>query len=968
METDSESKKSPGKSIRDVDEEVLSILLKIVDLNPNSEEVLETIKISGFELDKVRDLLTKQHPELCKRSQINSGEIVSSKEETNQIEPTVKNDDKKDQLDKTNAVSTNNSESEKVVEKKDNMETIPEKPIVKGKPPGPPPPLKSKSALSLKSSGNIGTESAAASKVPGSSGKRAPPPKAPPPLKPPPKRGATSQGFGGPPGASDPEISGGLKLAEMDFGPSPPLGFEPKRLHWSVIPPNKIVGTIWEDIHIKMKENSQDAKDCNENDPNELKFDMDSILEQFFEDKSALMQKITMDCNNNASATSGGSKKFRMVLDSKRSQNIEIALKALQLFDSSNELDLSPIKDMLGYTRQSLIGGIDAFLKGVSKERLKILLDLYPTPDEIQLLNSIKDEGEKSALPLRSSEFFMINILGLNRFKIRAQCVLAMKAFEEEYQSCLERLIKLEDAAVHIRSSLEKGGVLRQILKLILKIGNFLNHGTSRGKSCGFRFHSIELLKNVKSNNSKSNLLKYISKVVYEHSEEMRQKVEVISQSCSEAAPIDIADVYRDMEELGRSVNLIQDELNSFSTTKSDVSKEDKESKSQELCSGKDENSDSRDNIKNELKIENSLEISVFGVKKEVEKTTEELYLEIVDTFVKNSSKKLEITKKQLNEIIVKLNELQYYAGETQTLGNNNASKQGASITTSSGEIIKRCDMFFRLVKYEFNEFQAIEKKKKERDLRKLMGVRGTKSSESLPAMKTSDHNYSLLKSSTSLTEKQSQAISEFSPIHEIENFSPSNNISENSNQLLLEISNITLTSNSSTFSSSDSSFFQDQGRTKSKSGQATPTGNLDQTPLNKNRKESDVMNSSPFNLNSGYDPISSSIIRYPNYFNNQGFCEHNFAEICDNSNSIYDLRIIHSDPQLCPSSSSSVCLQDQNIQNVGQHKSVVNNHQPIHLKSFFDTNSSTVNIAAKVYNSQVNQSSSRSRNPKCDN
>ncbi|KAK9170830.1 Formin Homology 2 Domain family protein [Cryptosporidium meleagridis] len=967
MESGSENKKSPGKSIRDVDEEVLSILLKIVDLNPNSEEVLETIKISGFELDKVRNLLTKQHPELCKRGQINSAETVSSIEEANKIELTVKNEDKNDQLDKINAASTNNSESEKVVEKKDNTEIVPEKPIVKGKPPGPPPPLKSKSGLSLKSNGNVGTDSAAVSKVPGSSGKRAPPPKAPPPLKPSLKRGATSQGFGGPSGASDPEILGGLKLAEMDFGPSPPLGFEPKRLHWSVIPPNKIIGTIWEDIHIKTKEISQDAKDCNEDDPNELKFDMDSILEQFFEDKSALMQKITMDCNNNASVASAGTKKFRMVLDSKRSQNIEIALKALQLFDSNNELDLSPIKDMLGYTRQGLVGGIDSFLKGVSKERLKILLDLYPTPDEIQLLNSIKDDCEKSALPLRSSEFFMVSILGLNRFKIRAQCVLAMKAFEEEYQSCLERLIKLEDAAVNIRSSLEKGGVLRQILKLILKIGNFLNHGTNRGRSCGFRFHSIELLKNVKSNNSKSNLLKYISKVVYEHSEEMRQKVEVISQSCSEAAPIDIADVYRDMEELERSVNFIQDELNSFSTSKSDVSKEDKESKNQELCSNKDKNCDSRDNIKNELKIENSLEISVFGLKKEVEKTTEELYLEIVDTFVKNSSKKLEITKKQLNEIIVKLNELQYYAGETQTVGNNNASKQAASITTSSGEIIKRCDMFFRLVKYEFNEFQAIEKKKKERDLRKSMGIRGTKSSESLPSMKTSDHNYSLLKSSISLTEKQSQAISEFSPINEIENFSPSNNIGENSNQLLFEISNITLTSNSSTFSSSDSSFFQDQGRTKSKSGQATPTGNLDQTPLNKNRKESDVMSSSPFNLNSGYDPISSSILRYPNYFNNQGFCEHNFAEICDNSNSIYDLRIIHSDPQLCPSS-SSVFLQDQNIQNVGQHKSVVNNHQPMHLKSFFDTKSSTVNIAAKVYNSQVNQSSSRSRNPKCDN
>ncbi|KAJ1611993.1 FH2 domain containing protein [Cryptosporidium canis] len=953
MGSDLPDKTSPARSDRDADEEALSILLKIVDLNPNSDEVLETIRMSGFELDKVRDLLTRQHPELRNRNQAGGEEASPKKERTGESDPARKG--LNSELSETKHKPIVSEELEKSQADTNGLDVNAPRPIPKGKPPGPPPPLKSKSSESLRASGDVNAESMATSKGPGSSAKRAPP-KAPPPLKPPLKRGATSLGFGGAlSGSLDSEMSGVLKLAEMDFGPAPPLGFEPKRLHWSVIPPNKIMGTIWEDIHLKKGVESKESTDtCDES---ELKFDMDSILMQFFEDKSALMQKLAMDCSNAGSATGGASKKFRMVLDSKRSQNIEIALKALQLFDSNNELDLSPIKDMLGYTKQGLVGGIDAFLKGVSKERLKILLDLYPTPDEIQLLNSIKEDSGATSLPLRSSEFFMVTILGLNRFKIRAQCVLAMKAFEEEYQSCLERLIKLEDAAVHIRSSLEKGGVLRQILQLILKIGNFLNHGTNRGKSYGFRFHSIELLKNVKSNNSKSNLLKYISKVVYEHSEDMRQKVEIISQACSEAAPIDIADVYRDMEELGKSVNLIQDELKSFSSTQRSAIKDKMSSIVGQI--------DSQQAIKEEFIMENSLEISVFGVDGAVEKTIEELYLEIVETFVNNSSKKLEIAKKQLNEIILKLNELQLYAGESQAAGGG-ASKQGVSISASSGEIIKRCDMFFRLVKYEFNELQAIEKKKKERDSRRIMGFRATKSSESLPSMKTLDHNYSLLKSSTSLNEKQSQAISEFSPIHEIENFSPSNNINDNSSQLLLEISNITLTSNSSAFSSSDSSFFQDQGLTKNRSGHATPARNLSQTPVSKNNCESDVLSSSACSLHSGYDPISSSVIRYPSYFNSQGLCESNFTEVCNHSNNMCDLNTIHSDTQLRYSSSG--CLQESNMQSRHQAKPINLGHQPIHLKSFFDKNSSTVNIAAKVYNSQVSQSSGRSRNPKCDN
>lgn len=996
MGSDLADKNSLAKATKDADEEVLSILLKIVDLNPNSDEVLETIRISGFELDKMRDLLTKQHPELCKQSQSRAEKVPPKREKTALEGGGGSLETKNHSAQTDNKAAEDKSADNKGVEAASGSQTsggpdssrparkddggatssssLPRcppparpPPPPSGRPPPPPPPpppghpLKPKSSKNPKASD--GVTSGSSVQVKGV------PPKPPPFFKPPPKRGQASKGFGGALAGGvggmsfESDASIGQKFADVDFGPAPPIGFEPKRLHWSVIPPNKIVGTIWEDIHSKREEEER-----NTNRMDDLKFDMDSILEQFFEDKNTLMQKLAMDCSNGSAFVAGGgaSKKFRMVLDSKRSQNIEIALKALQLFDGNNELDLSPIKDMLGYTRRGLVGGIDAFLKGVSKERLKILLDLYPTPEEIKLLDSVKgEEGEDtSLLPLRSSEFFMLSILGLNRFKIRAQCVLAMKAFEEEYQSCLERLIKLEDAVVHIMSSLEKGGVLRQILRLILKIGNFLNHGTNRGKSYGFRFHSIELLKNVKSNNSKSNLLKYISKVVYDHSENMRQKVDVVSQVCSEAAPIDIADVYRDMEELEKSVSLIQDELKLFSSTLSaGCGEEEKEPRT-------DIRSEAPDKPNSAIRSENCLEISVFGVGSGVEKTIEELYLEIVETFVNNSSRKLEIAKKQLNEIIGKLNELQLYAGESQTTTGGGASRHGVSISASTGEIIKRCDVFFRLVKHEFNEFQAIEKKKKEKESRRLMGIRATKSSESLPSIKTSDHG--LPKSSPSLAaEKQSQALSEFTPVHEIENFSPSNNMSDNSSsQLLLEISNVTLTSNSSTFSSSDSPFFQDQSHSKSRSGQVTPAGNSSQTPASKSNCGTDTQSSFSFSLHSGYDPISSSILRYhPNYFNNPEFCENKFAGVCNHSSAgIYDLNIVHPDPRFCYSSSSN-CSLDQNTQSSSQHKPVNNNHhhQPVHLKSFFDTSSSTASIAAKVYDSQVSQSSCRSRNPKID-
>ncbi|KAH7649922.1 hypothetical protein FG379_001766 [Cryptosporidium bovis] len=929
-------------------EKILSALLKIVELNPSNDTILKTIKMSGIKLEKIKDLLAKQHPVLKSLEREDNGIKSSLDQRTENNEKNLHEVDKKD-----------NS----IVKVENNLKFEKTNNSIKGRPPGPPPPLKSKSDNTKT---NIASEvnNVSAKEI---TSKRGAPPKAPPPLKPSLIRGKTCIGSSGNSTSSNSDInSDKIKLSELDFGPTPPLGFEPKRLHWSVIPPNKIFGTIWEDIHFSKSENFRKGENTStvnlthvNEDVDELKFDIDSILDHFFENKTALMEKLNMECTNLNSNNS--SKKYRMVLDSKRSQNIEIALKAMQLFDSNNELDISPIKDMLGYTKDSLKGGIDLFLRGVSKERLKILLDLYPTPDEIQLLNTIDDEYNVDSLPLRSSEYFLKSILNLNRFKTRAQCVLSMKTFEEEYLSCLERLIKLEDAAVHIRSSLEKGGVLRQILELILKIGNYLNHGTSRGKSCGFRFHSIELLKNVKSNNSKSNLLKYISKILYDHSDKTRQNIDVIYQVCSEAAPIDIADVYRDIDELGKNIEFIQKDISQFSVENENNTGNNKNNINNDVyvdkCKHNYDHSKSFDinylQPPKYMDFNNQLDIPVFEVDQMPEKTTNELYLEIVEKFVNKSSRQLEVIKKQLNEIIIKLNELQKYAGDTQSGVNNCPSK---SLSNNNIEIIKRCDMFFRLIKYEFNEFQVIEKKRKDKEIRKSI------SSKSLN--KLSNTSEKLFKSNTlentknisvySINELDSEGVLQSEIVH-----------NSNQHQLLLEISNITITSNSSTLSSSDSSYFQENNIKNS--GNDTPNDNFVDIEKTNIKEQQKYFNSISLTLNSGYDPILNTIERYSSNYNS--------TLVKDSGH--YDNQIIHNNNNnnvpnqttsftLKPSGSTlpvtSNSVSDNNYDDF-EFKSVGNNNnQPLHLKSFFDTSSTTANIASRVYDSQIIQNSNRLR------
>ncbi|OII76878.1 formin-like family protein [Cryptosporidium andersoni] len=829
------------------DEELLSSLLKMVEIDSDNGKLIELMKSDPEKLNRIKEILKKQHPNLIKLS-----DNTTSKD-TTRLQP--------------------------YEDKKKESSPIPSKRFI-GQPPGPPP-LKSALINGCQiSSNNISIRGC-------------PPKKGPPP----PKLKMISKNKS----LSMKNNLGKVEYLEcsrdntfdcesnlfvnIDFGPTPPIGYEPRRLHWSVITMNKIKGTFWEDIHNEKVNLKQETSDDLNLDPNIHNFTVDfqKILELFFEDRRIVSDKIAYDgsfTNNNSIY-----KKYRTVLDSKRSQNVEIALKAMQLIDNNNEFDMNPIKEMLGYKSESLLYGIDKFLNGVSKEKLKILLDLYPTADEIQLLKEFSaDSSNASNLPWRISEQFMLNILSLNRFKTRAHCVLSMKTFEEEYLSCVERLIKLEDAVDYVHNNLCRGGILRNILYMILKIGNYLNHGTNRGQTVGFRFHSLDLIKNIKSTKSKLTLLKYISKVIYDHSIEIRNKIDKLSHICSEAASVDIEDVLKDIDELANNINIIKKELELNNTVERS-----QESNYRDLC-----NKNSGDTNDKGLKL------SEFEVDYKVD--TVDLYVKMVETFVMNSSCQLEIIRKQLMTIVEKLRNLQNYAGESQA---KSALVSSSKLGVHSGiEIIKICDGFLRLIKEEFIEFHNIEKKKKDRELRNSISVRPCK-----------------VKENNSKTSKLSNTIN-----NSVVNYNSNSEVNSEVNkdttivnqhhQLLLDVSDVMLTSNSSTISSSSSS--SSLFNPKAASYQTSPHTSVIQTPVHKSRNNTSVIESntdSKFgdsSLHSGYDQLNSSGNRINTNFS-----------------------------QISPSSHSNS-----------------NSPNPIHITSLFGVNSIISNITSQIYDPNKNKQS----------
>jgi len=158
------------------------------------------------------------------------------------------------------------------------------------------------------------------------------------------------------------------------------------------------------------------------------------------------------------------------VLDASRAQNIAIVLSKLPV---SSE-DVCEALGTLDFSRLAL-----------SDDMVELLTSVLPTQEETQKLKSHKDCPEH----LRDIEQKVLPFCFLPRATARLRLFRFAASHAESAATYLQRCRTLDLAAVEAKSSQE----LRKVLALILRIGNYINHGM-KDMSGGARAFSIETL------------------------------------------------------------------------------------------------------------------------------------------------------------------------------------------------------------------------------------------------------------------------------------------------------------------------------------------------------------------------------------------------------------------------------------------------------------------------------------------
>jgi len=298
-------------------------------------------------------------------------------------------------------------------------------------------------------------------------------------------------------------------------------------LHWSKVPDAKVSGTIW------LEEEMAEAKAA---------LDVD-VFESIFGLAETRGRSPTKDAalpdegrGRAGSLEKKVKKEAVQLVDTKRSNNISIALARLRLSDEAMRAAV-----------------LDPVHHPLTPEQVSAILQALPTAEELEMVKEYSGDAESLG---RVEKFFLL-LSDVERLGPRLQALQATQQFAPQWETLSDEFERVLIAADQVTNSVALKAVLRQVLRL----GNYLNGTSARGGAYGFKLADLGKLVQVKSADSKTTLLHYLARVLSERDAHLLETFKNELNALPEAKDIPIADKRAELAKLATSVSLAQKQL-----------------------------------------------------------------------------------------------------------------------------------------------------------------------------------------------------------------------------------------------------------------------------------------------------------------------------------------------------------------------------------------------------------------------
>lgn len=210
------------------------------------------------------------------------------------------------------------------------------------------------------------------------------------------------------------------------------------------------------------------------------------------------------------------------LLDMKRSQNLSIMLSRF------GKLEFNEIRDAILKLDEEVL----------TPENTTALKNFAPDADEIGM---IKDYGGDVA-QLGKPERFVLAIADVPRLVPRLTCLSIKQGFTPKYEAA-EAAVGVIGKAI---KEIDGNKRLKEMLEIVLALGNHMNGGTGRGGAWGFAIESLVKMTDVKSVDGSQTMMNYLAQYVEDKFPQLADLPEdfpSLSDACRESMPQIDADI-----------------------------------------------------------------------------------------------------------------------------------------------------------------------------------------------------------------------------------------------------------------------------------------------------------------------------------------------------------------------------------------------------------------------------------------
>lgn len=301
-----------------------------------------------------------------------------------------------------------------------------------------------------------------------------------------------------------------------------------RALFWSKISSDYVEGSMWE----QMDKEAGASEDIDIN--------LDALEENFAQAQPEVSREEEEhkdgDRSSKARRNSFLSEKKKVeLLDPKRQQNVGIAFARLRMAPE--------------VLRQCIVE-LDLKRLGGGADRVNMLANILPTSEEVRAVQEYS--GDRAELGNIELLFLELGTIPDLTKRIKAWSIqLRYKQQVIEAQEQVQMLLKACE-------EIETSSALKQTLKVILAVGNYLNGTSARGGAVGFKLDLLVKIENLKAADHKTTLLQFIVREIAFPKYPVMLKLSKDLQHTADASRVSIKTLSTNSRNLGNDLQFVE--------------------------------------------------------------------------------------------------------------------------------------------------------------------------------------------------------------------------------------------------------------------------------------------------------------------------------------------------------------------------------------------------------------------------